>query len=272
MHNVITNPMLYKIIISVVIAVAAIFLIAVFKRLFKKFVDTKYGKGSDAAVVKGSIPSVFFDISKIVVILIAVTWILQINGIDVGSIVTGLGVAGIIVGFALQDVLKDVIMGLHILSDHFFDIGDVIKYNDFEGIVTDFNLRTTKIRSTVDGSTIVVSNRNISEINRCSMLTDIDVPLSYTQSLSDVDSVMKRVCERASELPYVEKCIFKGTQAFEDSCIRYKVRFFVKPTYRFDTKRAVNRIIQEELERDGIVIPYNQLDIHLDGSLNSNVG
>ena len=266
MRDIITNPLLYKIIISLIIIVAAVVILLLLKKVFNRYMSERPGS-EQSKMKKGSIPSVFYGIVRIIIMIVAITWVLQINGIDVGSIVTGLGVVGIIVGFALQDILKDVIMGLHILSDHFFDIGDVIKYNGTEGVVTDFNLRTTKIRSTVDGSSTVVSNRNISEVVRCSLLTDIDVPLSYDDSLQDVDAAMGAACERIAELPHVEKCVFKGTQEFQDSCIRYKVRFFVNPIYRFDTRRAANRIIQEELAKAGMSIPFNQLDVHLDKSL-----
>lgn len=61
--------------------------------------------------------------AKSAYILVVAAVILQINGINIGTLFAGLGVAGIIVGFALQDVLKDLMMGVSIMWDKFFAEG-----------------------------------------------------------------------------------------------------------------------------------------------------
>lgn len=60
-----------------------------------------------------------FSAAKYVVFLIAFITVLEINGVNVSGLVTGLGVMSIVVGFALQDVLKDFVMGNNIMLDHF---------------------------------------------------------------------------------------------------------------------------------------------------------
>ena len=67
--------------------------------------------------------------------ILLVLFILQINGVNVSSIITGVGIASAIIGLALQDFLKDIIMGMNIISEKFFMVGDVIKYKDTEGKV-----------------------------------------------------------------------------------------------------------------------------------------
>ena len=72
--------------------------------------------------------------------------ILQINGIDVSSMVAGLGVVGIIVGFIVQDAFKDIIRGVGIISDNYFKVGDIVKYDSIEGKVISLGIKTTKIQ------------------------------------------------------------------------------------------------------------------------------
>lgn len=74
-------------------------------------------------------------------------------------------------------------MGLHIMSDRFFSVGDVVKYRDIEGVVIGFTMKSTTIRCIDDRSITTVCNRNISEITRLPKpaQVDIDLPVSYDE-------------------------------------------------------------------------------------------
>ena len=122
---------------------------------------------------------VLFDILRGLFIFIVIIVLLQINGINITALLTGVSVVSAIVGLALQDFLKDIIMGIHILIDKFFSVGDVVKYNDAEGEVISFNIRTTKIRFLTRNEIMTISNRNISEIIVLSDLLVLSVNLPY---------------------------------------------------------------------------------------------
>ena len=142
--------------ISVAIVLAAVILWRIYKKACAKYLT-----GMDKE--KHTIFRVLTDILKYVVIVGILLLILQINGVNVSSAIAGLGIASAIVGLALQDVLKDVIMGINIVTENFFSVGDVVEYQEIEGVVTKLTLRTTKIQSIVDQSVTTVCNRNISE-------------------------------------------------------------------------------------------------------------
>lgn len=59
--------------------------------------------------------------------IVAVLTVLEIYGVNVTSMLAGVGIASIVIGFALQDSLKDIIRGFVIVSDNYYEIGDVIK-------------------------------------------------------------------------------------------------------------------------------------------------
>ncbi len=69
------------------------------------------------------------------VVIIVILIVLQLLGINVSSMLAGVGIASIVIGFALQDALKDIFRGLEIVSDSYYDIGDLIKYGDNVGQV-----------------------------------------------------------------------------------------------------------------------------------------
>ena len=204
------------------------------------------------------------NLLRIVIIIVAVIVVMQVLGINTGTLTTVLALVLAVLGFAFQDSLKDVFMGLIILIDNYFKVGDAVCYEERDGIVVNFNLRTTKIKMIDDNSVLAISNRNISQIAKLSNMNDIDVGLSYDEDVKKVYETLTEVCERVKKIDNVEDSMFKGTQSFDDSVINYRVRFFCKPINRPDTKRAVMREIQKGLDEAGIKIPYKQLDVHTD--------
>lgn len=199
---------------------------------------------------------------RIVIVIAAVIIIMNVLGLNVGTFTAVFGVLLALIGLALQDSLKDVFMGFIILIDNYFKVGDPVCYDGRDGIVTGFNLRTTKITMIDDNSVMSISNRNISQIAKLSNMNDIDIGLSYDEDVKKVYETFELICGRIKKLENVEDSMFKGTQSFSDSAIMYRVRFFCSPIKRPDTKRAVMREIQKGLDEAGIKIPYNQLDIH----------
>ena len=99
-----------------------------------------------------------------VLAVILVLIILQFFGINVSSMLAGVGIASIIIGFALQDALKDIIRGLEIVSSNYYDIGDVIKFGDNLGQVQSINLRTTKIQDVNTMNIVSIATRNFDKV------------------------------------------------------------------------------------------------------------
>ena len=201
-------------------------------------------------------------IVKYILLVLLAMMILQLNGINVSSLVAGFGVATAVVGFGLQDLLKDIIMGFHIASDKFFRPGDLVRYHEVEGIVESFSIRTTKIRTVEDQTLICVCNRNIEEICVDSGRFLLDVPLSYDDDFRKIHATLRRCAERIRGEAAVTDCQFLGTQAFRDSAIEYRLVVCAEPARKYEVSRRCHRILQEELEKDGLTIPFNQLDIH----------
>ena len=209
---------------------------------------------------KGPSNHLAISLIKYVIILIAAIAILQINGIDITALVASLGIAGAIGALAVQDFLKDVIMGIHITMDKFFVVGDIVKYGDTEGEVILLTLRTTKIRDTVNGHTHAISNRVITEVTVISKQNDIDVPLPYELPIKEVYDFFEGFCkEIVDSIEPVERCAMIGSQEYADSSIKYRVRFFCDPATRFQTRRDVLHKIYEGLEKQGWSVPYNRV-------------
>lgn len=99
---------------------------------------------------------------RLIMIMIGGLLVLQQLGWTsaVMGFVTGLGVSGIIIGFALQDIVKQFAAGVLLLMLRPFSVGDVIKVSGYEGAVQDIQLRATVLK-TIDGEEVLIPNADV---------------------------------------------------------------------------------------------------------------
>lgn len=200
---------------------------------------------------------------RYIILAMAVIFILQINGVDISALITGLGVISIVVGFALQDILKDLLMGTYIVWDKFFSIGDVVKYNDIVGKVIAFNIKVTKLHDINTDNIVTISNRNISQIEVMSDWQIIHVPASYRIPVGKARDICEDIRNKIEKLDNVTSCEFQGTDRFDESQIMYRMLIHCNPELRNIVRRQAYGIIQDVYEENGIEIPYIQLDVHV---------
>ena len=258
--NLFNSAELAHLLVSLILALMSFGLWSVIKQIYKRSFHLLSFKGERATLIRVSMDALRFILLAGTILLI-----LQVNGVNVSSAVAGLGILSAVVGLALQDMLKDMIMGIHVMTDHFFSVGDVVRYKEVEGVVIGFTTRTTTIRSIYDQTITTICNRNISEITRMpsSSMVDIDLPLSYEEDPKKVHSVLRVICARIDRLDGIDQCIYKGTQSFESSAILYKIRFFCPPETKPERTRDALREIQNGLLEAEIRIPYSQYDVHI---------
>ncbi len=193
---------------------------------------------------------------------ITVLLLLQVNGVNVTSIFAGIGIMGIIIGFAIQDVLKDMIKGFDIITHDYFHVGDVVSYGNIWGKVLVIGLKTTKIEDLKTMNIVSVSNRNIELVEVVSKQLDIIVPMPYEVSVSDAEKAIDDILSAISKLEHTEKCSYCGVDELGASSVNYRLRIICSPEYRLQLRRDALRCVLSGLEQNGISVPYNQLDIH----------
>ncbi|MBQ9020042.1 mechanosensitive ion channel family protein [Candidatus Saccharibacteria bacterium] len=196
------------------------------------------------------------------IIVVVAFMLLQINGVDISSMIAGVGIFSIVIGFAVQDILKDVIKGVVILTDGYYKVGDVIKFGDIIGKVEIIGIRTTKLLDLYTFNQVSISNRNIEQVEVISTMINIDIPLPYDLKAKKAESILDSIVNHIKELPAVENCEYRGINEFGDSSISYHIKVYTKPIDKVQSRRDALTIIFKDLESAGIAIPFNQLDIH----------
>lgn len=197
---------------------------------------------------------------RYIFVIITILIVLQINNVDVSSMLAGIGLLGAIFGLAMQDVIKDIIRGFSILSDDYFSVGDIIKYNDIEGKVLVIGLQTTKVKDINTQNVVAIANRNIQEVQVVSTQLDIEVPLSYELDKEKAEVIIEKIINNIKNKNI--KCEYRGINKLNDSSVNYLIRINCKQETKPQTRRDAIGIIVDTLEENNIEIPYNQIDVH----------
>lgn len=199
---------------------------------------------------------------RYVFIVITALMVLQTNGVNVSSVLAGVGVLGVVFGLAIQDWIKDIIRGSSILSDNYFAVGDVVKYKDIEGKVLVIGLKTTKIQDIKTGNIISIANRNIEEVQIVSEFTYINIPMPYEVPVNKAEKTVEKIVKVINQKENVEGCRYLGVNELADSSINYLIEIKSNPLKKLQVRRDALGIILLEMGKDGIEVPYTQIDIH----------
>ena len=199
---------------------------------------------------------------RYIFIIVTVLILLQLNGVDVSSVLAGVGILGVVFGLAIQDWLKDVIRGSSILTDNYFSVGDIVKYKEIEGKVIVIGLKTTKIQDLKTNNIISIANRNIEEVEVVSNVIYVNIPMPYEITVKKAEKVVEDIIIKINNNNNVEGCKYKGVNDFADSSIKYLLEINCNPLYKLQVKRDALRSILIGMEENNLKVPYTQIDIH----------
>lgn len=202
------------------------------------------------------------SITRYIFIILTILLLLQIYGINISSIVAGVGVLGVVFGLAIQDWLKDIIRGSSLLSDNYFSVGDIVKYNSIEGRVLVIGLKTTKIQDLKTSNILSIANRNIDKIEVVSNYIYVKIPMPYEIPIKKAENVVDEIIEIVKKCNNVKDCKYIGVTELADSSIQYLLQINCDPSFKLQVRRDTLRSILLGLEKNNIQVPYNQIDVH----------
>ena len=144
---------------TVITVVGLICLYVILKNLIDKILNIRTKNLKTDIRKINTLKSLFKNIIKYVLLFVGIVVILSLFGIDTITLLAGLGVVGVVVGLALQDILKDFFSGIFIIIENQFQVGDTIEVQGFKGEVIALGLKSTRIKK-YTGEIKIVSNRN----------------------------------------------------------------------------------------------------------------
>jgi len=187
-------------------------------------------------------------------------------GISLAPMLAGLGVAGFIIGFALQDTLGNFAAGGMILIYRPFDVDDYIEVAGVDGTVKKMNLVSTTI-TTPDNQALIIPNSKIwgdvirNKTGQRVRRVDLEFGISYSDSIEHAEEVFRKVL---ATMPAVLPEPAPNIQVIRhgESSIDFIVRPWVKTEDYWPTYWAMQRAVKLAFDEAGITIPFPQRDVH----------
>jgi small conductance mechanosensitive channel len=201
------------------------------------------------------------------VMILGVLMALSQIGISLGPMLAGLGVAGFIVGFALQDTLANFAAGAMILIYRPYDVDDFVEVTGASGLVKHMSLVSTTI-TTFDNQTLVVPNSKIwgdviknvtaQKVRR----VDLEFGIGYQDDIEKAETVLADILS-AHELVLKAPAPMIKVHSLGDSSVNLVVRPWTKTENYWDVHWDLTREVKLRFDREGISIPFPQRDVHL---------
>ncbi len=204
---------------------------------------------------------------KIILYIVVIMMALSIMHVPMSSIITIFGAAGLAISLALQNCLSNLCGGFIILFSKPFVSGDMIEIDNSVGTVETISILYTKI-STADGKTVFIPNGKITEakiINyteSSSRRVDLSFEVSYKTDFEAARKILLDVI-KADKLIYKdpEPVVRIGAQG--ESSISIDVLLWTDNVNYLTVKYNMNEAVKEAFDKNGIEIPFNQLDVHI---------
>lgn len=243
-------------------------------RVVQKFID--YGakkimqkreaeNRADTGMVK-----ILSGIAKFTLWVVAFLLILSNLGYNINSLIAGLGIGGLAVALALQNVLGDLFSAIAIYFDQPFKDGDFIIIGTDKGIVKKIGIKTTRIQ-TLQGEELIISNneltsvrvQNFGKMERRRIVFSIGVDYNTPHAkLKNIPDMIREIIERQDKTE-VDRIHFKK---FGDSSLNYEIVFYINapeyPVY-MDIQQSINLDIVEKFEKEKIEIAYPTTTVYV---------
>lgn len=251
-----------RILLAVVFLFLGVSLIKVIRRIVKKSLKRA---GADVGVVQ------FLDsFIKVGLYIILGFMVAGGFGLDAASVVAVVGSAGVAVGLALQGSLSNFAGGVLILLLKPFKVGDYIKEDSQgnEGTVTEIQMFYTKLL-TYDGKTVVLPNGTLANTSLVNVTAanfrrlDVTVGISYDSDIKRAKAVLTRLVDE-NPLVLQDKDKVVTVDDLGDCAVVMAVKCHVKTEDYWTLRGQLLEDIKLCFDKEGIKIPFPQLDVHIE--------
>jgi small conductance mechanosensitive channel len=202
-----------------------------------------------------------------VVFIIGIIVVLSRLGFNLGPILAGFGIAGFVIGFALQDTLSNFAAGAMILVYQPYDVGDLIEAAGISGKVRDMNLVSTRIL-TLDHQTLIVPNSKIwGDVIRNVTFqpqrrVDMVFGISYEDEIPKIERILGEIVGAHEKVLSEPEPTIK-VHTLNESSVDFIVRPWAKTDDYWDVYWDITREVKMRFDKEGVSIPYPQRDVHL---------
>ena len=207
------------------------------------------------------------NLIRYVTVLAIVISVLSLLKVDIATILAGLGVIALIIGFGAESLITDVVTGFFILVDNQYNVGDIIEVNGFRGTVSEIGIRTTSLTD-AGGNVKIVNNSDMKNIlnrsdNSSKAVADFSIP--YETDLvkleEKIPALMKEIYEKHPEV-FRSEPVYLGVQTLNNSSVDLRFVAEVGESDIYSGARILNHDLFVGFRGLGVECPFPQVDVH----------
>lgn len=250
-----------KVLISSAIVIVIAMLLMILCRILSNRIIKKGKKRRTATITK-----MLFSVLRYVIGILMVFIVLGIWGIDLGPVLAGAGILALVVGLGAQDLIKDLIAGIAIIFDNYYDIDDVVEIDGFKGTVAEIGLKSTKIVN-YKGEVKIITNGDVGSVinySRNPTLAIVEVGINYD---ADENKVIELLEEKLGDIKESYPEIIEGPNVvgvceLADSAVVIRITAKVGPEQHYAVERAIKKFVLDLFKENNIEIPFPQMVVH----------
>ena len=246
---------------QIAVAIIVLILTALLARLARSIVRRTVGK----AHLRNSLVNLFELLAGLAVWIlgIMIAAVIVFPDLTPGSILAGLGIGSVAIGFAFKDVFENFLAGVIILFRKEMRIGDFIECEGLDGKIESISIRETHIRQT-DGQLVIVPNAMLFK-NPLTIRTDLDkrrttiiCGVSYDTDVDEAREVIRDAVTACGAVVADDKPVQIFAQEFADSSINFEVTWWTgsRPVDIRESRDKVVASVKRALDDAGIEIPF----------------
>lgn len=247
-------------IVKLVLAMALVYFMSNLCLILLNMFQDKKGRA-------GTVSTVLSSIVKYVAALLAFCWGLSIIGVNVSTIFASVGIVALIIGFGAESLVADLVTGVFILFENEYNVGDVVEVDGFRGTVKEIGIRTMSLKD-AGGNVKIINNSSMKNVINRSCENSVavcQIGVSYETDLEALEAKLSEIYTevmRGNEEIFMEGIEYLGVEALLDSSVVLKFKAVVSEKNVFKAQRVMNRGFKIAFDKNGIQIPFPQMDVH----------
>ncbi len=263
----------------VIIIIVTFILLWILKRAIHKIITARIPKireesPEELASRSETLSGVVSRAISFIAWIIAFMMILSVLGINIAPIIAAIGLAGLAVGFAAQNIIRDYFHGFFIIMEDWYRVGEVATASGITGIVEGMGLRRTVLRD-LNGTMHVIPNSKVelaSNMTRDWARINLDISVAYKEDLSHVFEVINDECKKFKEDPVWGNDLLTTPEVLRvnslgDNGIEIKVLGDTKPMKQWALTGELRKRLKDRFDIEGIEIPWPHTKLYFGNTL-----
>jgi small-conductance mechanosensitive channel len=261
-----------RVIVIIVIAVAVYFICRpIIRSIIKRMVSHRMAGEEETEIRQriATLSSILVKIAGILILIVAVITILPEFGVNITSLIAAIGIGGLAIAFAAQNLIRDFISGFFILLEDQYGIGDVVSIAGIAGVVEDITLRRTVLRD-LDANVHSVPNGKVelsTNMTKQFSRVNLNVSVGYGENLKHVIDIINKVCQEMAEEPqwkddFITTPSVLRVDNLGDSGIDIKILGDTKPAKQWAIMGELRLRLKDAFDKEGIEIPWPHTKVY----------